>query len=707
MPFDSGAGKGGGHALDGWGTLTSLVGRTVELDEVAALLGRERLVTITGPGGVGKTRLAVEVARRIADRFPGGLCFVELGAIVDEARVPAEVAAAVGARQVPRRPPLESLVAALAPRRLLIVLDNCEHLLNAAAELCERLLRAADDIRILVTSREQLWVDGESRYRLSPLKLPASGDPTEITRSAAITLFAERARHADPRFSLTAENASLAARVVTRLDGMPLAIELAAARVEALGMAGLADRVDDALRLLAGSDRLVAGRHKGLAAMASWSYQLLSEHERRVFRRLAAFPGPFGLEAAEALAGQEAEPVVQHLVDCSLLLPPRPGPDQRMRYSMLSILRAYGRDRLSDDGEEPRVMATMADFALSVAEQALTGMETSSRELAALQWLDAEDATLVQAMDWLLERDPRHAQRLAAALAPWLRMRGRSSEAYEWLETATRCVDPGGLPDTRAQVWLGILSSVSSDWARSSEHFSVAINAAAVRSASPELVDALIGRAIILIFLGDVTGAARDVRHGLAAARNMGSPRGEAQALTGLAAVAHFAGGPGDARDWARQARELLEEDMRGYIARWLRLVLAFVLSKTSDLDGARRLCADGLVRSREVADLVSQVGTLVRMADLERKAGRSAVAGERLREAAEVAPRAGNHLALTACINQCAQWCASTGRLESAVTLWAALNADLERNGCLPVHPEASGWRETTRQAERALTPL
>jgi predicted ATPase len=150
-----------------------------------------------------KTRLAVEVARRIADRFPDGLCFVGLGAIVDEARVPGEVAAAVGARQVPRRPHLEPLVAARAPRRLLIVLGNCEHLLNAAAELCERLLRAAHDIRIRV-SREQLWVDGESRYRLSPLELPASGDPAEIARSAAIRLFAERARHADPRFSLTA-----------------------------------------------------------------------------------------------------------------------------------------------------------------------------------------------------------------------------------------------------------------------------------------------------------------------------------------------------------------------------------------------------------------------------------------------------------------------------------------------------------------------
>ena len=267
---------------------------------------KHRLVTITGPGGVGKTRLAFEVARNLEGQFPDGVCFVGLGAVTDAARVPTEVAAVLGVRQTGGRPVPEVLAEALAPRRLLLVLDNCEHLLGEAAQLCGHLLMAADDLRILATSREQLWVGGEARYRLAPLGLPASDELAAIGRSDAVSLFAERAGADGSGFTLTAQHAPLAARVAARLDGMPLAIELAAARVGALGMAGLADRIDDALVLLEGKDPLTAARYQSLAAVAAWSYQLLSAAEQRVFRRLAAFPGPFTLEAAEAVAGAEA-----------------------------------------------------------------------------------------------------------------------------------------------------------------------------------------------------------------------------------------------------------------------------------------------------------------------------------------------------------------------------------------------------------------
>ena len=197
------------------------------------------------------------------------------------------------------------------------------------AELCATLLPAADDVRILATSREPAGVPGETRYRLPPLGLPEPGPDGGADRPAAVALFADRARQADPHFTLNGETGPAVARLVSRLDGMPLAIELAAARVEALGVGPLLDRLDDQFSLLAGANRLAPARHRSLAATVEWSYQLLSEEERRVFRRVSVFPGPFTLEAAEAVAGAGAGPAVLHLVDCSLIVPPHAGPDGR------------------------------------------------------------------------------------------------------------------------------------------------------------------------------------------------------------------------------------------------------------------------------------------------------------------------------------------------------------------------------------------
>ena len=321
--------------------LTSFVGRAGAVGEVAGMLDDYRLVTVTGPGGVGKTRLAGEVARRVADRFADGVWLVELAAVTDPARVPSAVAAALGIRERPGVPVADSLAGVLAGWQVLLVLDNCEHVITAVAGLCGAVLLAADDVRILATSREPAGVAGEARYRLPPLGLPGPGQ-AEAGGSEAVALFADRARQADPHFTVSGEAGPLVARLVQRLDGMPLAIELAAARVEALGLAQLVDRLDDRFRLLVAGDRLAAARHRSLAATVDWSYQLLSGEEQRVFRWLSVFPAPFTLEGAEAVAGATAGPVALRLVDCSLLAPPRTGPDGRARYLMMDTLRAYG-----------------------------------------------------------------------------------------------------------------------------------------------------------------------------------------------------------------------------------------------------------------------------------------------------------------------------------------------------------------------------
>jgi predicted ATPase len=256
----------------------------------------------------------------------------------------AAVAAALGIRELPAVAAADALAHALARRQLLLVLDNCEQVVGAAAELCGRLLLGADDVRVLATTREALRIAGEARYGLGPLTLPGPDSPADPDGSEAVALFADRARRADMSFALDGETAP----IVARLDGMPLAIELAAARVEALGVAQLLGRIDDRFTLLEAGDRLAADRQRSLAATVEWSYRLLDERERQVFRAVSAFPGPFTLEGAEAVAGTGAGQAVLHLVDCSLLVPPRAGPDGRFRYVMLETLRSYGAGLLAE-----------------------------------------------------------------------------------------------------------------------------------------------------------------------------------------------------------------------------------------------------------------------------------------------------------------------------------------------------------------------
>jgi predicted ATPase/DNA-binding CsgD family transcriptional regulator len=689
-----------------WTPLTSFMGRAGDVTELTRLVEKHRLVTVTGPGGVGKTRLAIEVARGLEDRFPDGVWFVGLATVADEVQVATEVTSALGVAQDPGRPPVEVLAGVLAPRRQLIILDNCEHVLPAVADLCGVLLRAADEVCVLATSREQIGLGAEARYRLTPLELPGSAEPAAVANSAASALFIERARQTDPRFTLSPESALLVARVVAQLDGMPLAIELAAARAEALGMAGLAERIDDALRLLTSKDLLAANRHRSLAALTEWSYELLAEPEQRVFRRLAAFPGPFTLDAAEAVAGPNAAPIAPRLVDCSLLLPPQTGADGRTRYRMLQILRAYAMTRLREAGEEHQTTAALTAFARSVAEQAAAGLDTSEHERAALRWLDAEDATLSHSLNWAMDHDPDSALRLGAAVAPWLRLRGRLTEAHRWLTAAIAVSAETGQDWARAQFWLGHLSS-DGDEADPADHFTAAIDAYRGGKASAEVVRALAsGRAIARLNRDDLPGAVGDARRALTLARELGDPASEVIALTGLGAATCYGGDTAEALDCIQQARELLRLDIPGWVSRWCHYVLALVLTENGEIDAARSLCAAGLKLARQVDDLVVLGPLLGVMGDLDRLAGNLADAGTHLREAVTIASRTGNSTSVTNLIEQCGYLCADAGRWADASTLWAAVDADRKRRGRTGGPVNADLHEKYVRQAERMLAP-
>ena len=685
-------------------SLTTFVGRSEAVSQVAQLLAEQRLVTVTGPGGAGKTRLAGEVARQVAGRFADGVWLAELASVSDPALVAGVVAAALGLRDLPGVPTAEAVARLLARQELLLVLDNCEHVTDAAASLCAGLLLACDDVRVLVTSREPLQLGGEARYRLAPMTVPAPGDSAEAaTASEAVTLFADRARRADAHFALTPEITPAVGQLVTRLDGMPLAIELAAARTESLGVTQLLDRIDDRFELMVTSGRQTAGRQRSLAATVQWSYQLLDEDEQRTFRALSVFPGPFTLAAAEALAGAGATAGVLRLVDCSLLSPPRPDPDGRWRYSMLETLRAYGAGLLATTGEQDKAAGALAAYALGVAEQAAAGLQTGTGEVAAANWLDAEYATTRQALAWARQHDLAIALRLTIALAPWWMVRGRLASQSPLLREAAGHATAGSDEWCAAQYWLGLTALFTADLVQTLACFDGIRDAIAGRPPSRAMVDCLRCRSAALANLGRAAEAADDARRSLAMARELGDPAAQKLALGHLAGAVFRAGDLDRAVQLAWQA-EQAEADVPGWISRLQSNILAIMLAEAGESAAAERVCTAALGQSRSVGDPWNQARLLVQLATLDLQAARNEDAAAHLREALELATRTGDQFELRNALDCCAHLCAATGRNAAAVTLWAA-HAEIVRSDGYTYPPwEARRQQEYRREARQAL---
>jgi predicted ATPase/DNA-binding CsgD family transcriptional regulator len=661
--------------------LTAFVGRAEAVAAVADRLTRYRLVTLTGPGGAGKTRLAGQVAEQTAARFADGVWLAELATVTDPAQVAAAVGAALGIRDLPAEAVADALARALARRQLLLVLDNCEHVIGAAAELCARLLLAADDIRILATSREPLRIAGEARYRLGPLALPPSGDPAAAAECEAVTLFADRARRADPGFTLDADTVATVARLVTRLDGLPLAIELAAARVDVLGVAQLLDRINDRFSLLADADRLAEDRQRSLAAAVRWSYQLLDATEQRVFRALAAFPGPFTLDAAEAVTNLEARRVVLRLVDCSLVLPPRTGPDGRSRYAMLETLRAYAAGLLAEAGEEAEVSAALAAYATEMSTEAAVAIRTCEREVAGLRQLDAEDATVHHALAWALDHDPAAALRLALTLAPWWQLRGRLPSHAPVLAAAAEHAPAGTDAWCATRMFLAQVASDSEDPPAMLAYCTAARDALEDRRGPAALArrdllsTCVAARAAALLRMGRVAEAVEDGRRAVSLAHEAGGGPLEAMALGSLT-LAIWQDGDGDgALRLARQAQRLAKGHA-GVLRRGLGMIVAGVLSEAGDLAAAEQACATTLTSCREVGDQINLCGVLRHQTIMDLRTGRTDAAAVHLRELLQVATQTGMRSLIHLGLDCCGHLCAATGRPAEAVTAWAAMSA-------------------------------
>ena len=468
--------------------LTRFIGREAEMAQVRALLADNRLVTLTGAGGAGKTRLALQVAAGLAAEFPAGVWQVDLAPLTDAALVAVTVARALGLPDEAGWPTVATVADFIAAGRALVVLDNCEHLLDGCASLAEDLLRACPALTIMVTSREPVGVAGEATWRV----------PSLPVASEAVELFADRAQRARPGFAITAENGGPVAEICRRLDGMPLAIELAAARLRVFSPAEIAAGLHDRFRLLTGGSRTAVRRQQTLRASVDWSYALLSEPERVVFWRLAAFAGGFDLQAAQAVGagdGLERHQVLDLLallVDKSLVA----GEESQgcTRYRLLETVRQYAAEKLGESGEAGQVRARHRDHYTAMAARLDTPADGDPPRQ--IRRLEADIDNLRAAFGWSLELSDREtALRLASSLQPLWLGRSRMFEGLAWFDAALTG-DLATAEPLAPQVRVRALAHVSEldSWTGSPRNMALAGQAVAL---ARQLGDpALLGRAL-------------------------------------------------------------------------------------------------------------------------------------------------------------------------------------------------------------------
>ncbi|CAN5702517.1 BTAD domain-containing putative transcriptional regulator [soil metagenome] len=440
---------------------TSFVGRERETHEVRRLLAMTGLLTLTGAGGCGKTRLALEVAGDLVSLYPDGVWLVELASVSDPALAPQAVARALGVREIPGRALEDTLTHHLRTKHLLLVVDNCEHLVDKVAHLADALLSTCPKLRILATSREPLGVRGEAVWTVPPLSLPDQEQVSSVEglmSAGAVRLFLDRTRSRLPDFELTRENAGAVGRICRKLEGIPLAIELAATRMGALAVEQVAQRLEDSLKLLTGGSRTLEPRQQTLRATLDWSHELLSEPERWLFGRLSVLVGGWTLEAAEEVCsgegieeGQISNPPVldllSRLVDKSLVVAEAETEDAR-RYWMLEPVRQYGQERLEEDGASDRVRERHAQYYLALAEEADTEVAELSylrqaQSAASLERMESEHPNRRAALSWSLDKDAepggQRAElglRLAVALYWFWQTHDYLTEGRRWLEMA-------------------------------------------------------------------------------------------------------------------------------------------------------------------------------------------------------------------------------------------------------------------------------
>lgn len=461
--------------------LTSFVGRRHEMARVKRLLEVSRLVTLTGVGGVGKTRLALRAAGAARRAFGDGVWLIELGEFTNQALLVDYIAAGLGLQERSVHSPLEVLIDYLVDRQLLMVLDNCEHLIEAVAGVAQTLLRTCPGLRIIATSREPLSIDGEAPMRVPPLSTPGQNLPISRQTTSvgdALTLFAERAHAAAPDFELTERNTAVIAQICEQLEGLPLPIELAAVRLRAMSAAQILDRLTDRYALLAGGKRGAPTRQQTMRLSVDWSYELCTAEEQQLWTRLSVFVGGFELDAAEEVCGErpcrtEFLDVITSLVDKSILIREQRG--SIVRFRMLEILREYGRENLSESGEDITLRRRHRDWCTRLALHAEEGW-ISDQQMDWIARLNREQLNLREALDFCVSEDgdAESGLQIVDALHPYWFARGLFSEARRWIALALARED-GPLTSVRVKalcnqsIMAGLQGDLDAGWSRIAE----------------------------------------------------------------------------------------------------------------------------------------------------------------------------------------------------------------------------------------------
>jgi predicted ATPase/class 3 adenylate cyclase len=642
LPFDFGPPKTLEVPTNLAAPLTSFVGRNRELARVGELLKETRLLTLTGPGGCGKTRLAIEAATHLLPAYSDGVFFVELAPITDPALVPSTIAVALGVREEPARPIQESLKDALRDRETLIVLDNFEQLLIAAPLITE-LLSVSPRLRVLVTSRAALHLSGEQQLPVPPLKLPDTRDPPPTDRLReyeAVALFAERAAAVNPDFALTDENAPDVARICARLDGLPLAIELAASRVKLLPPSAMLDRLQDRLDFLTGGARDVPARQRALRETIRWSYDLLERSEQSVFHRLATFVGGWTIEAAEAVAnppkelGVETLEVMSSLVDESLVQ--QEIDDGDLRFGMLGTIREFGIDALEDAGEADQARHRHAKYFLAMAEAAEP--ELTIRDQVGLGRLEREHDNLRAAMRWSIDTgDAETGLRLAGYLWRFWQLRGHLAEGRRWTDEL------------------------------------LAMPAARNRTASR--AKALSAAGSLAYWLRDTNSLRGPYEESLAIYRELGDRRGEAEAAYNLGFANLLSGDLRAAQELYRRAAEIhrdLDDPIRLAHATAAQGMVAY---QEGDLETTEALVEEAHVTFQDVGDLWGIVLTSGLVCALALRGGDYDRARPAAIEALEANLALGNTLGNAVSIQALAVLAVRLGRPEAGVRLAGAID--------------------------------
>jgi predicted ATPase/class 3 adenylate cyclase len=530
--------------------LTSFIGRDRELREIRDLLRQARLVTVVGTGGLGKTRLSLQVAADALDDFPDGVWLVELAPLADPQLVPEAVASVLGVREETGLSVSQVLVRHCCDRNLLLILDNCEHLVGACAGLAATLLQSAPGVSILASSRERLNIRGETAYSLPPFVVPdprAKSTIAELARSDGARLFIERAIAAQPSFRASATNAPWIADICYRLDGIPLAIELAAARVRAVGIETIAARLGDRFRLLTGGDRAALPRQRTLRALIDWSHDLLSVSERTLFRRLAVFAGGFSIEAAEAVtAGDELDrtdvlDVLARLVEKSLVELDAAGG----RYRLLETIRDYAGERLAESGESDLLCERHLQFHLALAQTARPHL-TGAYQASWLARLDAERENFLAAHAFAAHAADGgdSGLRLVSALRRYWIFRGLLGLGYRiTLEALSRPqANAPTLARADALFDAGQLGSYMGEYADSARHLEESLVIARTFGENELIAAVLQPLGLSALGRGDFARAKEYLAEGLTLAESLGKPLEVAGALNALAQVARAEG---------------------------------------------------------------------------------------------------------------------------------------------------------------------